>query len=191
MTLRRSRRQPSGRFLLRLDPALHATLKVAAGDAGLSLNDYCARKLALPLDSAAVAADGHAVVHRAVEAYGPSLAGVIVFGSWARGEAAAASDVDVLVVLDPRLPLTRSSYAPWDAAPATWDGHPVEVHLVHLPEPGAEASGLWGEAALDGLVVYEQPHRVSARLAEVRREIAAGRFVRKVVQGQPYWRRVA
>jgi hypothetical protein len=37
----------------------------------------------------------------------------------------------------------------------------------------------------------EQPHRVSARLAEVRREIAAGRFVRNVVQGQPYWTRVA
>jgi hypothetical protein len=67
----------------------------------------------------------------------------------------------------------------------------VQVHLAHLPPRGEAASGIWGEVALDGLVVYEQPHCVSARLAEVRREIAAGRFVRNVVQGQPYWTRVA
>jgi len=32
--------------------------------------------------------------------YGPRLASVILFGSQARGDAAAASDIDVLVVLD-------------------------------------------------------------------------------------------
>ena len=188
---RATRRRPSGRFLLRLDPTLHASLKSAAATAGLSLNDYCARKLALPLDPTALAGDGHEVVQRAAELYGSLLLGVVVFGSWARGEAGTDSDVDVLVVLDPRLPLTRSLYAPWDAAPVTWDGRAVEVHLAHLPARGEAASGIWGEVALDGLVVYEQPHRVSARLAEVRREIAAGRFVRNVVQGQPYWTRVA
>jgi hypothetical protein len=184
-------RRLSGRFLLRLDPALHAALKAAARGVGLSLNDYCARKLALPLDAAALAGGGHEVVRRAVALYGSSLAGVVVFGSWARGEAAAGSDVDVLVALERGLPLTRSLYAAWDATPATWDGRPVEIHLAHLPERGEPATGIWGEVALDGLVIFERSHRVSAYLADVRREIAQGRFVRNVVQGQPYWTRVA
>ena len=191
MTVRPIRRRLSGRFLLRLDPALHEALKAAAGDAGLSLNDYCARKLALPLDVASLAGGGYEVIRRAAQRYGASLTGVVVFGSWARGEAAAGSDVDVLIVLDRRLPLTRSLYATWDAAPGTWNGRPVEVHLVHLPEQVGAASGIWGEVALDGLVIYEQPHRVSECLAALRREIAAGRFVRKIVLGAPYWTRVA
>jgi hypothetical protein len=181
----------SGRFLLRVDPALHALLRAAARDLGLSLNDYCARKLTAPVDTAALAGDGLAVVRRAVDLHGPRLAGVVVFGSWARGEAADGSDVDLLVVLDRDVPLTRSLYAPWDAAPATWEGRPVEVHLASLPEPGQAPSSIWAEVAIDGLVVFERGRRVSAALASVRRDIAAGRVVRRLSQGQPYWVRVA
>lgn len=191
MPTRPTRRRASGRFLLRTDPALHDALKDAARAAGLSLNDYCARKLSLPLDVASLAGSGPEIVRRAATHYGTSLTGVVVFGSWARGEAAAGSDVDVLIVLDRRLPLTRSLYAPWDAAPLTWDRRPVEVHLVHLPEPGEVVSGIWGEVALDGLVIYEHAHRVSAYLGALRRAIAEGRFVRKLVRGVPYWTGVA
>lgn len=191
MKTRATNARPSGRFLLRIDPGLHALLKASARDLGLSLNDYCARKLTLPVDAAALADDGPAVVRRAVGLYGSCLAGVVVFGSWARGEAADSSDVDLLVVLDRRLPLTRSLYAAWDAESATWDGRTVEVHLAHLPERGEAPSSIWAEVALDGLVVYERGRALSARLGDVRREIAAGRFVRRVAQGQPYWTRVA
>jgi predicted nucleotidyltransferase len=187
----RMKLRPSGRFLLRIGPVLHAHLKAAARELGVSLNDYCARKLALPVDAAALADDGPAVVRRAVDLYGAHLAGVVVFGSWARGEAADGSDVDLLVALDRRLPLTRSLYASWDAAPATWDGRPVEVHLAHLSARGEVPSGIWAEVALDGLVIYERGRRVSARLGDVRREIAAGRLLRRIAQGQPYWTRVA
>ena len=183
--------RPSGRFLLRVDPALHALLKSSARELGLSLNDLCARKLTVPVDAAALTDDGAAVVHRAVGLYGPRLEGVIVFGSWARGEAADGSDVDLLVVLGREIPLTRGLYAPWDAGPATWDGRPVEVHLAHLPPPAQPSSSIWAEVALDGLIVFERGRRVSACLAAVRREIAAGRFVRRISQGQPYWVRVA
>ena len=37
---------------------------------------------------------------RLAEAYGDRLAGVVLFGSYARGEATPESDVDLLVVLD-------------------------------------------------------------------------------------------
>lgn len=183
--------RPSGRFLLRVGPSLHALLKVSAREVGLSLNDYCARKLTAPVDAAALADDGAAVVRRAIGLYGPRLAGVVVFGSWARGEAGDASDVDLLVVLERRVPLVRALYAPWDEEPATWDGRRVEVHLAHLPDSGQAPSSIWAEVALDGLIVFERGRQMSSCLAAVRREIAAGRFVRRLSQGQPYWVRVA
>ena len=43
-------RKPSGRFLLRADPELHAALKRRARRAGLSLNQYCIRVLAQPAE---------------------------------------------------------------------------------------------------------------------------------------------
>jgi predicted nucleotidyltransferase len=52
---------------------------------------------------------------RALEAlYGPRLAGVVLFGSWARGDAAPDSDVDVLVIL-------RGAVAPGDEIARTGD----------------------------------------------------------------------
>jgi len=52
-------------------------------------------------------------------------------------------------------------------------------------------AGIWAEVALDGLVLFEQGLRLSTRLVQVRREIAAGRIVRRVAHGQPYWTGVA
>ena len=59
--------------------------------------------------------------------------------------------------------------------------------------PAAEGrfSGLWAEVALDGLVLLEREWSLSEHLARVRRAIAAGRLVRRVVHGQPYWRETA
>ena len=70
--------------------------------------------------------------------------------------------------------------------PVTWDGREVDPHFVHLPKPG-QATGAWGEAAVDGIVLHEREYAVSATLASVRREIAAGRLVRRIIHGQPYW----
>ena len=94
-------------------------------------------------------------------------------------------------MLDRRVPLTRALYRAWDAEPAAWDGRPIEVHLAHEPAADAAPSGLWAEVALDGLVLYERGHQLSAALTRIRREIAAGRSVRRVAQGQPYWTREA
>lgn len=191
MKARVRHRRPSGRILLRIDPALHAALKAAAAQLGLSLNDYCGQKLALPVDAAALAGGAPAVVRQAIDLHGDALVGVVVFGSWARGEARDTSDVDVLIVLDGRTPLTRSLYRAWDARPAEWDGRPVEVHLVHLPERDRAPSGLWAEVALDGFVVYERRRDVSETLGAVRRRIARAQVVRRTSQGQPYWSEVA
>jgi predicted nucleotidyltransferase len=176
----------SGRFLLRLPPALHGALQAAAGAAGLSLNEYCVRRLGAGGPGLAVHEGAVALVTRAAELVGNALVAVVVYGSWARNEAAAASDVDVLVVVEPRVPLTRTLYRAWDKAPVEWQGRRVDPHFVHPPADRI-AGGVWGEVAVDGLVLFERDWRLSARLAAIRHDIASGRLVRRLVHGQPYW----
>jgi len=63
----------SGRFVLRIDPGLHAALRAAARESGVSLNDYCARKLALPVGSLAATDPAGAAVARAAGLFGERL----------------------------------------------------------------------------------------------------------------------
>ncbi|MGH7894775.1 MAG: toxin-antitoxin system HicB family antitoxin [Candidatus Binatia bacterium] len=179
--------KPSGRFVLRIPPTLHASLREAAQQAGLSLNDFCTRKLAVPLGDPTALSGASAVVERAMAVFGDGLIGMVAYGSWARGEAAAGSDLDVLVVVEASIGITRDLYRRWDEQPVTWNGRAVEPHLVHLPAPDATPSGLWAEVATDGVVLFERTLRISRHLARVRRAIFDGRIVRRIVHGQPYW----
>lgn len=177
--------EPSGRFVLRIDPALHAALRDAASASGLSLNEYCTRKLAAPAgDVLDPVAD---VVMRSASAVGEAFLGIVGFGSWARGEMAASSDVDLLVVIESDLPVTRRLYRDWDRDPLRWESHRVEPHFVHLPEDARAVSGLWAEAAADGIVLFDRDFTIARWLGEVRRQIASGRLVRRESNGHPYW----
>jgi predicted nucleotidyltransferase len=176
---------PSGRFLLRIDPALHATLREAARASSLSLNAYCARKLAAPgLGVAGPAVDA---VGRAAEIVGEDLLGVVAFGSWARAEMTSLSDIDLLMVLEPDVPVSRELYRAWDERPLDWHGHAVEPHFVNLIDPGARLSSVWAEVATEGIVLFERDFAVSRRLVWIRRQIAEGRIVRRRTHGHPYW----
>jgi predicted nucleotidyltransferase len=181
----------SGRFLLRPPPGLRAALRVAAAAARLSRNDYCVRRLATPGGHPATFAGAAQTVQRAAGLLGEGLLGIVAFGSWARSEAVAGSDLDVLVVIAPDVALTRALYRAWDETPVAWDGRNVEPHFVHLPEPEDPVTDIWAEVAVDGLVLHECGWRVSRYLARVRRNIAEGRLVRRTAHGQPYWTRVA
>jgi predicted nucleotidyltransferase len=182
---------PSGRFLLRIEPGLHDALREAAAAAGLSLNDFCARKLAATGGVTNRAASD--VVTRAAEVCGSALIAVAAFGSWARDEQAQDSDVDVLIVLDRPIPITRGLYAAWDASATDlfWDGRPVEPHFAHLPDRHAPLSGLWAEVALEGVVLFDRGFTLSKQLVEVRRRVIGGELTRRVAHGQPYWVRSA
>ena len=176
---------PSGRFVLRLPPALHGALRAAASRAGLSLNEYCVRALAAP--GTDPAGPGAAVAARAAAAFGPDLVGVVLYGSWVRGEATASSDIDALVVLDASRPITRALYRAWDADPLEHGGHAIEVHFVGMPSADGDPGSVWLEAALDGVVAFDQGGRIARFLGQVRRRIAAGDWVRRRAHGQPYW----
>lgn len=175
----------SGRFLLRMPPPLHAALDGAARAAGLSLNEYCVRRLAafgVGMDDS----DAVALVARAGAVAGGALMGVLLHGSWVRGDATATSDVDAIVVVEPRMDLSRVLYRTWDEQPVTWKGRPVDAHFVHPPADDT-LSGLWAEAAIDGLVLFDRRGHLSTALARIRRAVADGRLVRRVVHGQSYW----
>ena len=175
----------SGRFLLRMPPPLHAALDGAARAAGLSLNEYCVRRLAA-FGAGMDDGDAVALVARAGAVAGDALVGVLLHGSWVRGDATPASDVDAIVVVEPRVRLSRALYHTWDKQPTLWHDHPVDAHFVHPPADDT-SSGFWAEAAIDGLVLFDRGGQLSAALARVRRAIADGRLVRRSVHGQPYW----
>lgn len=176
---------PSGRFVLRLPPELHGTLRDAASRAGLSLNEYCVRALAAP--GTDPTGPGAAVAARAVASFGPDLVGVVLYGSWVRGEATAASDIDALVVLDASRKITRALYHEWDGEPLEHEGHAVEVHFVGMPPADGDPGSVWLEVALDGVVAFDRDGRIARYLGQVRRHIAAGDRVRRRAHGQPYW----
>ena len=175
----------SGRFVLRIDPKLHAALREAAREAGLSLNQYCAAKLALPGGS--ISDEGVEAVRRAVFLFGTALVGVVAFGSWTRGEEAQTSDVDLMIIVDESVAIGRHIYRAWDEVPMYWDKHLVDAHFVHLPQPDERITGMWAEVATNGIVLFERGFEVSIQLVGIRGEIAAGRLVRRRVHGQPYW----
>jgi len=178
-------RSPSGRFVLRIEPELHAALRRAAKDAGLSLNEYCARKLAAPGDRSA--GPFEEAMGQASTRFGKQLIGVVAYGSWARDELTDRSDVDLLVVLSPDLAITRELYRAWDAAPLHWGSHPVEPHFVHMPDEDARVTGVWAEVATEGIVLFEREFEISRLLARIRRRILARGLIRRRSQGQPYW----
>jgi len=177
---------PSGRFNLRIGPELHASLRAAARAANTSLNEYCTRRLGSP--GAPLAAAPAAIVRRAARVLGDSLLGVVAFGSWARGEETASSDLDILLVADRAVPISRALYRSWDGGPdLSWDDHEVTPHFVHLPPNAAAVSGLWAEVATDGLILFERDLTVSRHLAGVRRRILHGEISARVADGQRYW----
>jgi predicted nucleotidyltransferase len=188
---RHAKSSPSGRFVLRLDPPLHESLRHAAERSAMSLNAYCSRQLALAAGGAIGWAWAAEAVQRATRIAGNGLVGVVLFGSRARGEAHAGSDTDLLVVVDRSVPLNRALYSKWDKAPIVVDGQRVEPHFVRLPEAGRAPLGLWAEVAIDGIVLFCRDLELPSALAAIRRDIADGRIVRKTSHGQPYWVRAA
>lgn len=178
-------KRPSGRFVLRLPPALHAALTSSARARGLSLNEHCVRSLAR---AQAVMNTGLTdTVARALEQLGPDVVGVAVFGSWARGEAGPSSDVDALIVVAPDVEITRSLYRPWDDVDLTVEGHRVEPHFVQMRAEDDPISGLWAEIALDGAIVYDPTLSLSRELSHVRRAILGGGLVRRTAGGRSWW----
>ncbi len=88
---------------------------------------------------------------------------VIVFGSFARREAGADSDIDVVVVrpvdLDEDDDAWSASLAAWGRDVRRLTGNPVEILEVSADEAAAKIGGrsqLWADIRRDGRVVHGQ-----------------------------------
>lgn len=171
--------------MVRVEPALHARLRREAAATGRSLNDLCIAKLSAAPPQ--LPDELSLLVSLAAERFGEELVGVVLYGSWIRGEATTDSDVDVLVVLQPDAILSASLYSQWDRPEMKVGESPIDVHFTRLPYSGDLPTGLWAEVALDGRVLFERDLLLTRYLATARRRIAAGEIVRRTSHGQPYW----
>lgn len=146
------------------------------------MNDYVIQRVVSP----SVDGDAANVVAEAEAMFGRDMLGVIEYGSVARDEAAATSDLDLLIVIDRAVPLTRDLYRQWDAMPHIASGRPADTHFTYLPNIRT-TGGIWAEAAVDGRVLYERDRLVTNALRAIRSDIADGNLRRRSVHGQTYW----
>ena len=183
----------SGRFVLRIEPELHALAKRRATQLDISLNELCVRSLnayltETPSTFEAVRYPEADLARRVIKYLGNSLVGLVFFGSMARGEGRESSDIDLLIVVSQNLSLKRQLYTQWDR---TFANDRLSPHFVHLPTDLERAGSIWFEVAIDGILLYEQGREISRLLTKIRAAMASHRMVRKTAYGQPYWVRGA
>ncbi|MEA2625836.1 MAG: hypothetical protein QOD06_1881 [Candidatus Binatota bacterium] len=124
--------------------------------------------------------------------YGERLLAAALFGSRVRPHPRADADWDLLLVLRSEEPIRRSLYEEWARSlePRLETLlRDVSPKFVHLPELGAEPTGLWLEIATAHEVLSDRSRRLAGYLAEVRGSIVRGQFESSEVHGVRYWRR--
>ena len=174
-------------ILLRTEPSVHKRLLQEAKLQDLSLHELCLRRVLLPTSLVSSQFDFlRTPVVEAARILGQALLGAVLYGSQARSDSRTTSDWDLLLVLDPKVPINRALYRRWDLEAQGVDER-MEIHFAHLPEMSSIATGFWAEIALDGMVLYDAEFRIARHLSRVRQEIVSGLITRKVVHGQPYW----
>ncbi len=173
---------PSGKFVLRLQPRLHLRLREEARRHEVSLNEWIVSRLEPnPLEAATVP------VEPILSAFDNQIEGVVLFGSTARGERRKDSDVDLLIVLRSDIEIRRGLYSAWDQKVAPLLGDVYSPQFTHLHETTQSASSLWLEVAMEGQVLFDPEGQVRKFMRALREQIAEGAFVRKLSHGHPYW----
>lgn len=108
-----------------------------------------------------------------------------MFGSTARGEARANSDIDLLIILNQKTAINRDLYKKWDELfKADLKYSP---QFVHLPDTDSDLGSIWLEGSIEGEILYDPEFKTKATIQKVRSKIAAGNYQRKISYGQAYW----
>ncbi len=189
----------SGKFVIRMPAALHRQLREEAIRTRQSLNQLCVRKLQAhvsvlsgpgspQVQQGIVSCD---LVEAIVKRWETELTGLVLFGSAARGDATEGSDIDLLLVMAPEAPITRACYRAWDdfsrEHSGAWDLDRISAHFVQLPGEVRDAGGLWYEASLDGIVLWDRGRQVMRFFGSVREAMGQGKIRRRMLHGSPYW----
>lgn len=175
---------PSGKFVLRIPEKFHAFLQKGAASKYISLNQHCMDRLLGGMgvrnpqfESALIDS-----LFEALQIHGDDLEGVVLFGSWARGEQREGSDIDLLVVLREGKVIKRELYRKWEKNEGS-----VEPAIVALPSLNQAFTGLWAEISIDGIILFERDQKIRQTLRKVRQAIADGMLRRERAHGQNYW----
>lgn len=120
------------------------------------------------------------------------LLGVVLFGSAVRSEEREDSDIDLLLVLQPEVSLSRKYYEEWnqlvDQIQSQWPPLlKISPHFVQLPKDLLSIGGLWYEVSIEGIILWQQGNEVQNILRNIRRLISEGKIQRKYSHGHPYW----
>lgn len=173
----------SGKFVLRVSPRVHQDLKKEATAKGISLNQLCSLRL-----SSRKTDSTSDIFEKLVKRLEIPIVGIILFGSAARGQRRASSDVDWLLVIDSSKKVTRSLYHKWDQVSREFpELENVEPQFVTLPRSARDAGGLWAEVAIEGRVQWQKTEAVSDVLRSLRQLMSEGVLQRKLSHGHPYW----
>lgn len=178
--------------MLRVSPDLHEQLSREADESHVSLNEICVRKLAAPIFVSTFASPFAPSVRLAEKIFGSALIGIVVFGSYTRGQLRDSSDIDLMIILKRGFKYTRDHIRRWDDKNMMIDSHPVSIAVVQFyndEEDDIPQNILWFEAAVEGVVLFDRNQLIQNRLRDLRDLIASGRMVKKLVHGQPYWTR--
>lgn len=177
--------------MLRIEPDLHQKLTDMAKAQSLSLNNTCLKLLKLGLSiqeqRPVSIPNQEAVIKKLKKKFENKLLGVILFGSFARGEQTEVSDIDILIVLDKCVPIVRELYRWWDENIVISSDHEVNPHFVNFPDPGLSVSGIWLEVAQDGIILFDLANKIKNILQKLQRLIEKGDVRRYVSNGHAYW----
>lgn len=175
--------QKSGKFVLRLPSELHQAVCLEADRQGCSLNQWITQRLATSLGKTAHSE----VVDLIKAAFGEQISGVMLFGSTARGESHASSDIDLLLVLKPSIKLNRTFYSKWDEDVGPHVASSYSPHFVEWPKDILKIGSLWLEVASEGEFLDCESPELRQALHRIKQMIASGRFIRKSSSGSVYW----
>lgn len=177
----------SGKFLVRLDPALHKQLSHEAEDCHVSLNEICIRKLAAPVFISTFASPFASAILLARKIFGKALIGIVIFGSYARGQTRESSDIDLMIILQPGFKYSRDHLRQWDDEGLVVASHTVSAAIVYLCKNEIPQNVLWLESAIEGIILLDTDQIVQRRLFHLRELIASGLVIKKISHGQSYW----
>lgn len=169
----------SGKFVLRIPQDLHRHLKAEAIRENCSLNHLIVAKISNPVSGL------HQDIVEVIQRLWTPL-GIILFGSTVKGRERESSDIDLLIIVPDKIAIERSLYSDWDRElGAKYTKY--SPHFVHIAPAKQKISGLWLEAALEGLLVSESDKTVASYIADVKDQIARGVYQRKSSHGHNYW----
>ncbi|MCB0318453.1 MAG: toxin-antitoxin system HicB family antitoxin [Bdellovibrionales bacterium] len=179
-------KEASGKFVLRIEPELHKELRMLGEARGKSLNSLCTEILENSIGKTTRNFTTPSWIDIIKQAWAKDLCGLVLFGSYARGDTHSSSDMDLLIVLKQDIIPNRSQYKDWDKISEKLP-QAISPHFVSLPKDFQTIGGLWFEVALDGIILWEDSKKISSVLRNIRLKIAEGSLIRKTVNGHPYW----